>query len=104
MDKSVIQWKWSNGIPYKKSARIEKEKEEYFESQVKEAVFMDSIPNLQESDQFTRISKKREEQNDKLSMRDLVAQTSVNPFLKNTNYVEDLSTQDEFLRPKDSNN
>ena len=37
MDKSVIQWKWSNGIPYKKSARIEKEKEEYFESQVKEA-------------------------------------------------------------------
>ena len=65
---------------------------------------MDSIPNLQDSDQFTRISKKREEQNDKLSMRDLVAQTSVNPFLKNANYVDDLSKQDEFLRPKDSNN
>ena len=29
-------------------------------------------------------------------------QTSINPFLSNSNYLSDLKTQNDFLRPKNS--
>ena len=51
----------------------------------------------------TQISNKREEQNSKLNNRELMVQTSINPFMNNANYIEDLQKEHDFLRPKDSN-
>lgn len=44
----------------------------------------------------------KDTQNEKLSDRQRIIQTNVNPFLKQ-NYIEDLDKQKEFLMPKDSN-
>lgn len=41
-------------------------------------------------------------QNEKISQRDLIVQTSKNPYLDN-NYLEHLSNQESFLKPQDSN-
>ena len=45
----------------------------------------------------------RELSSKRLSQREMIIQTSINPFLSNHNYLDDLEVQDEFLRPKDSN-
>ena len=40
--------------------------------------------------------------NERISQRYPIIQTKINPYLA-TNYIEDLSVQDNFLRPRDSN-
>ena len=45
----------------------------------------------------------RELNSERLSQREMMIQTSINPFLSGHNYLDDLLVQDEFLRPKDSN-
>ena len=40
--------------------------------------------------------------NERLTGRDKMIQTSINPFLSNNNYLSDLKTQNDFLRPKNS--
>ena len=48
-------------------------------------------------------SDKRELASERISDRQLVIQTSINPFLANCNYLNDLKVQDTLLRPRDSN-
>lgn len=48
-------------------------------------------------------SDKRELASERISDRQLVIQTSINPFLADGNYLNDLKVQDTLLRPKDSN-
>ena len=38
-----------------------------------------------------------------MSQRELLIQTSINPFMSSNDYIRDLEVQDEFLRPSDSN-
>jgi hypothetical protein len=38
-----------------------------------------------------------------MANRDLAIQGLCNPFMTDNNYLEDLSNQDQYLRPKDSN-
>ena len=38
-----------------------------------------------------------------MANRDLAIQGLCNPFMIENNYLEDLSNQDNFLRPQDSN-
>jgi hypothetical protein len=45
---------------------------------------------------------KRCENSERLSTREMVIQTNINPFLNN-NYLDDIKVQDTILRPKDSN-
>ena len=45
----------------------------------------------------------RETNNIKMSEREPVIQSNLNPFLKPDSYINDLETQDKFLRPQDSN-
>lgn len=40
--------------------------------------------------------------NERLTGREKMIQTSINPFLSNNNYLSDLKTQNDFLRPKNS--
>ena len=35
--------------------------------------------------------------------RNMIPNRNLNPFFKKDNYLHDLSVQDKFLRPKDSN-
>ena len=46
-----------------------------------------------------KVSNKREELDSKISDRDLVQQIGFNPFLGETNYVNDISIRDQFLKP-----
>jgi hypothetical protein len=46
-----------------------------------------------------KVSNKREELGNKLADRDMVQQIGFNPFLGQTNYVDDVSIRDQFLKP-----
>ena len=48
-------------------------------------------------------SGKRDDMNDKLTERMPVASVSINPFLRQSNYLEDMETRNNFLIPKNSN-
>lgn len=51
---------------------------------------------------MTQESNRRDKMNGKLTNRNMIQQTSQNPFLVGTNYVNDLQVQEQFLRPKSS--
>jgi hypothetical protein len=40
--------------------------------------------------------------NERLGGREMLIRTTINPFLTKSNYVNDLTIQDEYLRPKNS--
>ena len=40
--------------------------------------------------------------NERLGGRERLIRTTINPYLTKSNYVNDLTVQDEFLRPKNS--
>jgi len=46
---------------------------------------------------------KREICSKRMACRDKVTQGGSNPFMIRNNYIDDLNTQDKFLRPQDSN-
>jgi hypothetical protein len=45
---------------------------------------------------------KRENSSDKIYERGLTPQVGMNPFLKDSNYLQDLETQNQFLKPLNS--
>jgi len=75
-----------------------------------ENVIMNNIPDddlflsNNNNNEIFRINNKREEANHKLSERYLVGQTKQNPFMLDNNYIKDLTIQQNFLIPKNSNN
>ena len=46
---------------------------------------------------------KRENNSNKIYERGLTPQVGMNPFLKDSNYLQDLDTQNEFLKPINTN-
>ena len=46
-----------------------------------------------------KVSNKREELDSKMTSRDMVQQIGFNPFLGETNYVNDIAIRDQFLKP-----
>ena len=51
---------------------------------------------------FRQISSKREDANIKMSERYMVGQATQNPFMTNSNFINDLETQLNFLMPQKS--
>ena len=49
------------------------------------------------------IYNKKEECSKRMANRDLAIHGLINPYMFNNNYLEDLSNQDQYLRPQDSN-
>jgi hypothetical protein len=111
-----MEWKWSNGIPYKKSKRtnkndiIEEDQDEIFSKNIEESAYTTSLNHdentwdiLNQSiyNGFTQ-SSKREELDDKIANRQLVQQKGFNPFLNESNYVQDISNSDMYLKPKNT--
>ena len=58
---------------------------------------------LQEGNSFIKNSSTREKHYDKLNQRELITQKSLNPFLTNNSYLEDLKNQQDYLMPQNSN-
>ena len=104
----MFEWKWSTGETYKKSSRIIKENKPSDNTVIEQCletnIFLNSIPHKGLQTEQMQISNKRADQNAKLNDRELIVQTTVNPFMNNSNYIEDLQKEHDFLRPKDSNN
>jgi methionine-rich copper-binding protein CopC len=58
--------------------------------------------NAMEITDMDQDSNRRDTMNGKLNDRYLVHQTSKNPFLAGADYMNDLTIQDQYLRPKSS--
>ena len=107
-----MEWKWTKGEHYERSRRIFKEPEEKdnekFNKDIEKSAYSTAlnhdentwdILNQSLSGNGFKISNKREELDFKMDDIDLVKQIGNNPFLSETNYVEDVSVRDQFLKP-----
>ncbi len=111
----MITWKWSTGIPYYKSERLQKnetaKKEQEYDSQLNainqsladESFFnqdstlinmTNSVFSMNQNANETR----REDLDTKISEREMIGQRGFNPFLQ-TSYVNDVVAHDMFLKP-----
>jgi hypothetical protein len=108
-----MEWKWSNGIPYKKSKRVTnnditeeyiQDQDELFSRKVEESAYSTSLNHDENTwdilnQGFLKQSNKREDLDDKIANRELVQQKGFNPFLNESNYVQDISNSDMYLKP-----
>lgn len=114
----MIEWKWTLGEPYERSRRIQNqtqpvnmdndpspvivEQEAYLSSLNHDENTWDMMnPNFVETS-FTN-SNKREYTDQKLAERQMFGQIGMNPFMINSNYVNDVCTRDQFLKPMATN-
>jgi hypothetical protein len=110
-----IEWKWTQGEPYQKSAR-KVIKQQQFESQInyddnpqqnanvalQQALLSENdVWSLEEQQVFVNPDKpmnKRENTYNKMAEREMVGQIGMNPFMQR-NYLEDVMVQENFLKP-----
>ena len=92
MATKYIYWKWANGNIMKKSLR-----------KTNNSTQKEDKPSIITERIHVREQTTRELNSERMSQRDKIIQTSINPFMSTNNYVDDLKVQDIFLRPKDSN-
>ena len=113
-----MEWKWSNGKSYKKSKRvnenntseelfIQQEKEDFLNKKNEDTAYSISLNHDENTwdilnqglyNGFEKTSK-RETLDSKIANRKLVQQTGFNPFLNDTNYVQDIEVSNLFLKP-----
>lgn len=103
--------KWTDGQPYERSRRMKEQIEmenEKFSKEMESSAYASSlhhdentwdILNQSLSGSGFKVSNKREELGNKLASRDMVQQIGFNPFLGQTNYADDISIRDQFLKP-----
>lgn len=108
MEKNIVQWKWSKGMNYDRSRRINKESmDENFNKIIESSAYSTSLNHdentweLMNKD-FVQFNK-REDTDKKLSERHMMCQVNMNPYLTNNTYVQDLTNQDMFLKPVSTN-
>ena len=86
-----VYWKWTRNEGITKTMR---------QSPVENSTKIKNTINTPEID---NTKNKREECCERISNREWVIQKSINPYLNGNNYINDLTAQNEFLIPKDSN-
>ena len=103
--------KWTDGQPYERSRRMKHQiqlEQEEFSKQIEQTAYTSSlnhdentwdILNQSLSGSGFKVSNKREELGDKLANREMIQQIGFNPFLGQTNYVDDISIRDQYLKP-----
>jgi len=103
--------KWTDGQPYERTRRMNHQIEienQQFSKNIETTAYTSSlnhdentweILNQSLSGSGFKASNKREELGDKLSNREMIQQIGFNPFLGQTNYVDDISIRDQFLKP-----
>jgi hypothetical protein len=108
----MVEWKWTKGEPYERSRRIFKEQEEKDSNKFNKEIEQSAYSSVLHHDENTwdilnqtlsgngfKVSNKREEIDTKMADRDMIQQIGNNPFLTETNYVNDISIRDQFLKP-----
>ena len=114
-----MQLKWTKKEPYERSIRQSKQRQK--ESQITDSnqAFSDELANSAYASSLNhdentwdiltqsiysdfKISNKREYLDDKISQRELMQQRGSNPFLQNTNYLNDMSVRDTYLKPRNT--
>jgi hypothetical protein len=112
-----IEWKWTQGEPYQKSARRNNmRKVLQFDTQInyddnpeqtsqiafQQALLSENdVWSLEEQQVFVNPDKpmnKRENTYNKMAEREMVGQIGMNPFMQR-NYLEDVMVQENFLKP-----
>jgi len=106
-----MNWKWTDGQPYERTRRMKHQMQienEQFSKTTETTAYTSAlhhdentweILNQSLSGSGFKVSNKREELGDKLANREMVQQIGFNPFLGQTNYVDDISIRDQFLKP-----
>lgn len=119
-------WKWSLGESYYKSARPEKNENvnENINTNILEPInntfnainqsLNENALNYEFDDEMIGITNsvfsrnqidqqynnsKREDLDTRIADREMIAQRGINPFLTSSNYVNDISASDNFLKP-----
>ena len=87
---SKYQLKWSDGIPYEKSARQQQNHAHHEETDTRECAIAQSL-------EFA-MPNRREHLDEKISSRDLMPQRAQNPFSQ-SNYANDVVVRDMYLKP-----
>ncbi len=118
-----MEWKWTKGEPYERSRRRynndqnneeelltesnqiskEHEKSAYSSSLNYDENTWDILNQEVASNGF-KLSNKREDLDLKIADRQLVQQRGFNPFLSENNYVDDVATRDNYLKPQNTTN
>lgn len=108
-----MEIKWTDGKPYERSKRPTREEYEVIQDEIRsqqmeKSAFTSSL-NYDENtwdilnqgiyNQGFKQSSKREALDDMMSGRELVQQIGFNPFLGDTNYVNDIDISNKFLKP-----
>lgn len=113
---SIIEWRWSNGGEYLKSARRQKQQiveeilQELQPSKIMEEDTVSQTAIYQSLNGFdTTFSRnenpsgnRREYLDNKISDREMLFQRGTNPFLQTTDYVKDVVARDMFLKPRNT--
>ena len=106
-----MEWKWTKGEPYERSRRLKHVQElenKQFSKEMEETAYTSSlnhdentweILNQNAANSGFKVSNKREELDSKIAGRDMVQQIGFNHFLGQTNYAEDITIRDQFLKP-----
>jgi hypothetical protein len=106
-----MNWKWTDGKPYERTRRMKQLVEmenEAFSKEIETSAYSSSLMHDENTWELMnqslagggfKVSNKREELGNKLANRELVQQIGFNPFLGQTNYADDISIRDQFLKP-----
>jgi hypothetical protein len=106
-----MNWKWTKGEPYERSRRLKHVQElenKEFSKDMETSAYTSSlnhdentweILNQNAANSGFKVSNKREELDSKIAGRDMVQQIGFNPFLGQTNYAEDITIRDQYLKP-----
>ena len=88
--------KWKKDEKYEKTSRLKKQTEtvDMRDKNIEEELIMKHKEDYMN---------KKELCSHRMSGRDMVIQGLINPYMYNNDYVDDIKTQDSFLRPQDSN-
>lgn len=110
----VRHFKWSDGKEYERSRRLKRvqaeqdqETKQYLR-EVESSAYSSSLYHdentwdiLNQLQGFQRkTSSKREDMDSKLANRDMVRQIGFNPFLGQSNYVDDIQVSSQYLTPQ----
>ena len=110
---NYIYWKWGKGdttnIKSSRNTTNKSHKNEDIDENIKTDI-IDDINQIKRDIIYDEIvpqydipSDKRELASERISGRQLIIQTPINPFLSDCDYLNDLKVQDTHLRPRDSN-
>ena len=116
-----MEWKWTYGENYEKSPRIQKQvrhieasiEAESFENIKHRTAHMAQQQSLLSENDVWSLDEpmssmemaldkplnKREDTYNKISEREMMGQMGRNPFMMENNYLHDVITQDDFLKP-----